>query len=243
MQAPTISVLTATFNSERVLPGLIESLRAQTDKEFEWVVVDGASGDRTMQLLEGASDLRPSISSGPDFGIYDALNRAILRAQGQYYLVLGSDDRLHEAAIETFRREAALSGADFVTASVLVNGQVLEVREGKSWRFGLNGFVSAHSVGTLIRRSLHEKYGLYSKKFPIAADQLFVTAACDDGALRHVIRGYVSGEFGSMGVSTSDAVGAATEFFRVQLLTGRGKLAQLTLLMARLAKSVWMPQR
>lgn len=231
----TISIITATFNEELNLPGLITSLRDQTDQDFEWVVADGGSSDSTLSLLKSAHGLHVTVLSRPDFGIYDALNRAIRHVSSEYYLVLGADDRLFADAIERFREATLFSDADFVTAEVVSEGLVLKVREGRQRRFGINGLISAHSVGTLIRKSLHERFGYYSRKFPIAADQLFVMQAFAGGATRRICD-FRSGKFGCSGVSSEDVVGMSTEFYRVQLLLGANGWFQLALLMARLLK-------
>jgi len=86
----SFTVITATYNAQNHLPMLIESLRKQSDKEFEWVVADGASDDGTLELLQSIDDLNIVISSQPDFGIYDALNRAIRDSSGKYYIVAGA---------------------------------------------------------------------------------------------------------------------------------------------------------
>ena len=87
-----LSIITATLNSIEYLPKLIDSLRKQKDREFEWVVADGASTDGTLELLKSVTDLDILITSESDFGIYDALNRGIKVCSGDYYLVLGDDD-------------------------------------------------------------------------------------------------------------------------------------------------------
>jgi glycosyltransferase involved in cell wall biosynthesis len=235
-QCQKISVITATFNAVEQLPSLISSLKMQVDKNFEWIVVDGASTDGTIALLEGVEDIDVRVSSSPDFGIYDALNKGVALASGDYYLVLGADDALYPGAIGEFRRAASASNADIVTAEVMIAGERLKVREGKVWRYGLNGLISAHSVGSLFRRSLHERFGLYSKRFPIAADQYFVMRACAGGATRCVSAALV-GEFGVSGVSNLDIAGVVTESFRVQLALGRNKLVQTMLLILRVIRN------
>jgi glycosyltransferase involved in cell wall biosynthesis len=232
----TISVITATYNAAKLLPTLIASLRAQTDKHFEWVVADGGSTDGTLALLKNIEDLNITLTSEPDCGIYDALNRAIKLSTNEYYIVMGADDSFFPEAIHNFRQAAAQSGADMVTAEILIADQVLKTREGKGWRFGLNGLISAHSVGTMFRKALHVKFGFYSNKFPIAADQLFVTQACHGGASRYITN-FVSGKFGTDGVSSADYLGTLMEFFRVQIITGHNKIIQLALLWARLMRN------
>jgi glycosyltransferase len=82
---------------------------------------------------------------------------------------------------------------------------------------------------------LHAKFGWYSKKFPIAADSLFVLRACKGGATRYEGE-FLAGRIGCSGVSYADWAGAATELFRVQLLLGCALIPQLLLLLLRVLK-------
>ena len=72
-----ISIITATFNSARTIQKLINSLRSQSFKNFEWIVVDGESKDGTLEILHGITDLNLHICSRADFGVFDAINRGI----------------------------------------------------------------------------------------------------------------------------------------------------------------------
>ncbi|MFZ5560838.1 MAG: glycosyltransferase [Pseudomonadota bacterium] len=230
-----ISIITATYNAEMFLPRLIASLRAQTDRDFEWIVIDGKSKDATAHLLTGADDIVSHYESAADFGIYDALNKGIRTASGDYYLVLGADDVLSPDAITNYR--AALSDdayiPDVVTAPVRVGQRMLTARPGQGWLYGIRGHVSAHSIGTLIRRALHQQHGYYSRKFPIAADHLFISTVARAG-VRIKYCDFIAGEFGTEGVSSEDTLGVISEAFRVQLLTGYAKLPQLLLYCLRL---------
>lgn len=233
---PTISVITATYNAAKVLPSLIESLRAQSDRGFEWIVVDGASTDGTIDILKSTGDVVSRWISEPDFGIYDALNKAVRLATGEYYLVVGADDILNTGAIANYRNEAATSGADVVTTPVMVNGRTIYWRNGPSWLYGQAAFVSSHAVGALFRKSLHDRFGMYSRKFPIAADQLFIKRVCMGGASLHRA-GFIAGEFGSDGASSIDVAGTLSEVYRVQLAT-EGKYLQTLIYILRLLKNI-----
>lgn len=230
-----ISVVTATYNCVSQLAGLLESLRNQTDREFEWVVADGGSGDGTLELLREVTDLNVVVSSQPDFGIYDALNRALRRASGEYYIVAGADDRFYPDAIANFRAAIEKSGADIAAARGIHGKHCFKIKRGPSWLVGDKAFIAQHSLGTAFRRNLHDRFGFYSRKFPIAADSLFVLQACLGGATRYDA-GFVAGVIGSNGVSEMDWAGAATELFRVQLLVGRGLVPQVFLLLLRIIK-------
>ncbi len=233
---PPISVITATFNAADQLPGLIDSLRAQSDRDFEWVVVDGASTDATIDLLKASGDIVSNWISEPDFGIYDALNNAIRLSTGEYYLVLGADDRLLPDAIAQYRSHATQSGADLVTASIILDGRVSAGKLGRSWWNGMFAYVSGHSVGTLIRRSLHDRFGYYSRRFPVAADMYFIKTACMSPDIRVHEADFVAGEHGKAGVSSVDKAATFCDCFRVQLETERWKLPQIIIF---IAKVIW----
>lgn len=232
---PTISVITTTFNAVKDLPALIGSLRNQSDKDFTWVVADGGSTDGTIDLVNGTADIRKIVSVQPDFGIYDAMNRAIRLSESEYYLVAGADDRLAPEAVEQYRAFAGKTGADIVTADVLVDGKTMRAREGVSWRYGLGGYISCHSVGALFRKSLHDRFGYYSRKFPITADQYFVITACRNGATR-AVADFLAGEYSFSGTSSTDFAGSLLESFRVKLLTEKNKFFQVCLFIARLIR-------
>ena len=231
-----ISVVTATYNAAHHLPRLIESLRNQTDKDFEWVVADGASTDSTVELLSSVSDLNIVISSQPDFGIYDALNRAIRLSLGEYYIVAGSDDFFHDDSIANFRRTISQSGADIIAAHAMYGRKCMKLKKGPSWLFAGSSFIAAHTLATAFRKDLHLVYGYYSRLYPIAADQFFVIKACSGGASR-VVEDFAAGEIGQSGVSSMDRIGNATEIFRVQVVTGRSVFIQVLLFLLRLSRS------
>ncbi len=234
-RALTISVVTAGYNCVATLPGLIESLRRQTDPDFEWVVADGGSTDGTLELLRSVTDLRIRISSQRDFGIYDALNRGLSMAKGDYYLVAGADDAFSDDAIARFRSAIEGTPRDILAAPVSYDRYLFRIRRGPSWLVGEKAFIANHSIGTAFRRSLHDRFGLYSRKLPIAADSLFVLQACRGGATRSELD-FVAGTIGMRGTSEADWAGSATELFRAQLMVGEPLLRQLPLLLLRLLK-------
>jgi glycosyltransferase involved in cell wall biosynthesis len=233
---PTISVITTTYNAAEKLPTLIESLRRQTDRKFRWIVADGASTDQTLELLRKTAGLDILVTSEPDFGIYDGINRALRSCTTDYYLVAGADDSLSDNAIEEYRAAAARGGLpDIVAAAVLYGGRLIPPRSRMGWYAGMPGISSSHSVGMLIKTSLHARFGFYSKHFPIAADQLFVKTALGAGA--SIKReAFLAGEFSLGGVTGSDYLGVLTEVFRVQVRTERWVFLQYALFIARCAR-------
>jgi len=233
-----ISIITATYNAAAHLPRLIESLLAQTDQDFEWVVADGGSTDGTLELLEQAKPRfkRLIVDSRPDFGIYDALNRAIRMAGGDYYVVAGADDVLFVNAVADYKSACAASKADFVTARIEVNGSVVGKRKRPwQWLYGQFAHVSGHAVGLAIKRASHRRWGWYSRKLPIAADQLFILSSLKKGA-SVAEADFVAGSFDVRGTSGQDILGALVEGYRVQVMVGHSLWLQSVLLMLRVFK-------
>lgn len=101
---PIFTVITVTYNAAGTLPATIASLRAQEQELFEWVVVDGGSTDATLRMVEesGVADVR--VLSEPDDGIYDAMNKGLAMATGDYVVFLNAGDSFH--APDTLKRLA-----------------------------------------------------------------------------------------------------------------------------------------
>lgn len=90
-----ISVITITFNAAETLPVTMESVAEQTFRDFEHIVVDGASTDDTIMLARRMGTPRLRILSEPDEGLYDAMNKGLKIAEGRYVLFLNAGDRFH----------------------------------------------------------------------------------------------------------------------------------------------------
>lgn len=237
MSGISISVVTVTYNASAALPALIESLRMQTDVQFEWIVVDGGSSDSTVDLVRASGVRELRLVSEPDYGIYDALNKAVRLVRTDFYLVLGADDTLAPTAIQNFR--AAAQQADFVAASVRTSqDQLLEPMTGSAWKRGGNAIVSSHAVGTLIRTDLHRLSGFYSNRFPNCADMFFVLTAVTRHGARVVKADFVAGTFGTAGVSSRDKLCSLGDAFRIQIELGFNRWQQLGLYVWRLARAL-----
>ena len=231
-----LSVITPALNARQNIPGLIESLRSQSDQEFEWIVPDGGSTDGTLELLANVTDLDLKLDSCADFGVYDALNRAIKECSGDYYLVCGADDRLDENAIHNYKKEILESKADIITAKIRAGNNVMGPT-GFSWLYGMSALISSHSVGAIFKKSLHEDYGYYSKLYPISSDKLFVERAIASGvSLKKA--DFVAGTYSGGGMSSTNNVAETLcENFCIQIAIGRNKLIQLLLLCLRIIKN------
>lgn len=236
-----LSVITATYNAEKFLPRVIKSLQEQTDKDFEWIISDGASSDSTLEILKSTEGINIKVISGEDFGIYDALNRGIKACNGEFYLVIGADDELYPNAIQNYK-EAIEDGVDIITAYIDTNNGKIKPNSGPKWLKGQFHYISGHAVGSIYRTSFHQKFGYYSRKFPIAADQLFVLTIANCGVRIKILKSVV-GKFSNDGVSSVDILGTLCEFYRVQVVMGENKFLQTVLFILRLIKNFGKMQR
>lgn len=102
-KVPLISVITITYNAADVIRPTLDSLNAQSFRDFQHIVIDGASKDNTVDIVR---ELSPDsfVVSEPDKGLYDAMNKGLARATGRYLLFLNAGDSLHSA--DTLRHYA-----------------------------------------------------------------------------------------------------------------------------------------
>ncbi|WP_300729089.1 glycosyltransferase family 2 protein [uncultured Bacteroides sp.] len=93
---PRFSIITVTYNAGSLLEDTIQSVITQTYKNFEYIIIDGKSTDNTLEIIERYRDRISVVVSEPDKGLYDAMNKGIDRAMGDYVCFLNAGDELHE---------------------------------------------------------------------------------------------------------------------------------------------------
>jgi hypothetical protein len=179
---PLITIITSTYNAAEHLPGLIRSIREQTYDNIEWVVVDGVSKDGTLDILRKNEDVIDYWASEPDKGIYDAWNKGVRLAQGEWICFLGADDFLWNGNVMTgiASRLATLS-QDIRVAY----GKVMLVTEegknicavGEPWKKIKSRCWQAMCLphqGVMHRRVLFDQHGCFDESFRIAGDYEFL---------------------------------------------------------------------
>jgi glycosyltransferase involved in cell wall biosynthesis len=238
MTNPSISVVTVTLNSAKDLPRLIDSLRAQVDRNFEVVVIDGGSKDGTWDIVESARDVISYAVSEPDRGLYDALNKALRAVRTEFYLVAGADDVLYPQAVADFRAVAQRTGADVVVAAVKAGDTIRRgLHVGRAW-LGHAAMTTSHSVGMLFRTRLHDRFGEYPLRYPILADGYFIKRVCTAEDVKAVAADFVAGEFGMKGCSTRNLTRVLCESWQIQLDTGESPFVQYLLFQLRLLRNL-----
>ena len=93
--SPLFSIITVTYNAASTLPATLKSVKEQTCDLYEYIIMDGVSSDKTLKLAIDAGINQSRIFSSPDKGIYDAMNKAINVASGEYFIFLNAGDTFH----------------------------------------------------------------------------------------------------------------------------------------------------
>ncbi len=174
-----ISIITATYNSERTVRDTIDSVFIQSFTDYEYLVVDGGSKDSTLQILreyEPKFNGRMRWISEPDKGIYDAMNKGFLRAKGDVLMLINSDDLFArpdalELVVKEFEKHPDVDG---VYANLYYVSQYNTDNIVRVWKTGeqkpmRKGWLPAHPT-FYVKRECYEKYGYFNLTYPLAAD-------------------------------------------------------------------------
>lgn len=173
-----ITIVTICYNCKADLESTIRSVAAQTYPNKEYIVVDGGSTDGTKALLEQYRDAIDLCISEPDDGIYDALNKGIRRATGEWIICMNAGDVF--CSDDVLSKVFSLPIPD--TKSFIYSDFLLAYDDGRTERRLCNRDTGdIHHQNAIYRRSLHATYGYYVVTHPyIVSDLLFFLAIPTD---------------------------------------------------------------
>jgi glycosyltransferase involved in cell wall biosynthesis len=170
---PSVSIVTASLNASATIRACLASIDAQRDCEH--IVVDGASTDGTGAVVNAAARPGRCLLSGPDGGLYDAINKGIAAASGDIIGTLNADDRYPHAQVLDKVIDAFADPAIDVTYGDLVYENV-DRRPVRRWRSGAysaglfyRGWMPPHPT-FFVRRSAYERLGVFRTDLGTAAD-------------------------------------------------------------------------
>ena len=166
---PKFSIITVTYNAGAVLEDTIQSVNTQTYRNVEYIIVDGGSKDHTLDIINRYREHIHTLVSEPDKGLYDAMNKGIRLATGDYLCFLNAGDELHED--DTLQLMVhSITGTELPdvlygeTANVDEEGHFLRMRrlsapEDLNWKSFKDGMLVCHQA-FFPRRELAEPYDL-----------------------------------------------------------------------------------
>lgn len=176
-----ITVITVCYNAENEIEKTVRSVLEQTYKGLEYIIIDGRSRDRTIEIINCILGEYPNrdviICSEPDNGIYDAMNKGIQKATGEWINFMNAGDSFfHSRTLEEMCSELC-PDIDILRGNIIRKYSKFDVKSVgvTSQSPGIMDMFNNtfHHQACLIRRVLFEKYGLYSLDYKLCSDWLF----------------------------------------------------------------------
>ena len=167
------SIITISFNSDNSISETFHSVKNQSYKDYEYILIDGGSTDKTLSIANEQNHLSKLISES-DNGIYDALNKGIMNSTEDIIGFLNSDDTFYDENSLKIISEAFDENTDCVFGDLIYTDSdenIKRIWKGSKFNKGAfkRGWMPAHPT-FYCRRSIYEKYGLYNDSYRIAGD-------------------------------------------------------------------------
>jgi glycosyltransferase involved in cell wall biosynthesis len=183
----TFTVVTVCYNSEKTIARTIESILNQTYLNYEYIIIDGGSTDTTIEIIKKYQPLfkgKLKWVSEPDKGIYNAMNKGVLKSSGSVIGIVNSDDWLEKTALESIERRIENSDCD---NNFLICGSIkFHYDDGRNevWKSDKKKFLKgipkrtyghgAYHPAIFVSKDVYETIGLFDERFKIVGDIDFI---------------------------------------------------------------------
>lgn len=181
---PRITVITSVLNGGKYLEDTIISIIKQSYKNIEYIIIDGGSSDNTVSIIEKYTKNISYWISEPDYGIYDAWNKGLKVATGDWIAFLGSDDVYLENAVSDYVdiiNSSSIENLEFISSKVSLVDNQLNVKRviGKSWNWkDFKKYMNVVHVGSMHSKRLFQRLGEYNHlEYKIVGDYEFLLRA------------------------------------------------------------------
>ncbi|MDO5571247.1 MAG: glycosyltransferase family 2 protein [Bacteroidales bacterium] len=204
-----LSIITVNLNNKIGLSNTINSVKCQDYKDFEYLIIDGNSKDGSVDIIKDQSNNITKWISEPDNGIYDAMNKGIIMAKGEYMLFLNSGDTLYNnktlsTIFSTDTTENFIYGKISCTNKIIEKNLNINSRNKvlSIWDFYKS---SLPHQATFIKRVLFDKYGLYDTKYKIASDWKFFIICIILNSESYIYKDLIISKFDATGISNNSS--------------------------------------
>jgi glycosyltransferase involved in cell wall biosynthesis len=172
---PSFSIIIPTLNSSKTLSIALDSILKQSFINFEILIIDGLSTDKTIEIAKSYNDERIRIFCGKDKGIYDAMNKGIDLATGTWIYFLGSDDWLYnENVLAKIFCKTKTKHINVIYGNVVISGDAGWAKDSQIYdgEFSLSKLIRENICHQAIfyNKAVFEKYGIFNTKYNVCAD-------------------------------------------------------------------------
>ena len=178
------SIITICFNEENRILATLQSVLSQRFPDFEYIVIDGCSADETCNIVTryAEKDSRITFVSKKDTGIYNAMNKGIAMAKGEYLNFMNAGDYYYNDNVlsEINKTLESNSETDVLIGKVMIDGKVCYIGIDEDDKSIYYGYFFPHQA-TFSRRTIYEKIGEFDENYRICADYDWVLKAYDRG--------------------------------------------------------------
>lgn len=170
-----LTIITINYNNAFGLKKTMDSVLNQTWEDFEYIVIDGDSNDESIAVIKSFESSKLKWLSEPDMGIYNAMNKGVQNANGDYVLFLNSGDYLNNNLVLSNVKEYFLSNVSFLSGHLfyIKDGKEIIRKHPKEISFSYLVSKSISHSSTFIKRDMFAKYGLYNEANAIVSDWEF----------------------------------------------------------------------
>ncbi len=173
-----LSIITVNLNNSTGLEKTIQSVINQKYNDFEYIVIDGKSTDNSVEIIKKYSNSIGYWISEPDKGIYQAMNKGIAQAKGEYVIFMNSGDCLisNNTLMNVFSKEHS---ADLLVGSIILDGKRVKRRESVPQKITFYYFTinTIFHQSTFTKKTLFDEIGLYDENMKISSDWKFALLA------------------------------------------------------------------
>lgn len=200
-----ISIITPVFNAAQEIGTCILSVADQTYNNIEHLIIDGHSTDGSVEVIKSYSLKYPHIRwiSEPDQGIYDAMNKGIDLATGDYLYFLGADDVFHDAQVlASIFNNPDIKNFEFIYGNVKLVGPEERIYGGEATLQTLKTKNISHQA-IFYNKLIFKKLGKYGSTFKVCEDYLFNIRCFHDQSIKRKYLDLIIADFGSQGISST----------------------------------------
>lgn len=170
---PLVTIITVCKNSETTIGRTIESIKRQSWKNIQYIVVDGESTDRTREIVEANNNVVDLLISEKDSGIYYAMNKGLKLANGSIIGILNSDDWYEDDAVENSVTNIMRNDVDmsFGRMAIWRGTNLVRISDPSLPNSPYSSVIHSVHPTVFIKKTVYEKYGMFNTKYKIAADR------------------------------------------------------------------------